>query len=86
MVKINYEKYLIRKDKLDLLSSLKALDQKIVKDMMKEYDWESIKELKEHIMDNFELCLSMSKDNIFTKMYFQKLVNNENSMIMSAYK
>ena len=28
----------------------------------------------------------MSKNDIFTKMYFQKLINNENSMIVSAYK
>lgn len=83
---MNYEKYLIKKDKLDLLSSLKALDKKIINKMMKEYDLKSIKELKEHIIDNFEFCLSMSKDDIFTKMYFQKLINNENSMIMSANK
>lgn len=83
---MNYEKYLVTKDKLDLLSSLKALDQKIVNKMMKEYASKSIKELKGHIIDNFEFCLSMSKDDIFTKMYFQKLINNENSMFMSAYK
>jgi len=50
---------------------------------MKEYD---LKSIKEHIIDNFEFCLSMFKDDIFTKMYFQKLINNENSMFMSAYK
>lgn len=27
---MNYEKYLIKKDKLDLLSSLKALDKKLL--------------------------------------------------------
>jgi len=27
---MNYEKYLVRKDKLDLLSSLKALDKKLL--------------------------------------------------------
>lgn len=35
---MNYEKYLIKKDKLDLLSSLKALDKKIINKVMKEYD------------------------------------------------
>ncbi len=83
---MNYEKYLIKKDKLDLLSSLKALDKKIINKMMKEYDSKNIEELKEQIIDNFEFCLSMSKDDMFTKMYFQKLINNENSMFMSAYK
>ncbi len=83
---MNYEKYLIKKNKLDLLSSLKALDKKIINKMMKEYESKSIEELKEQILNNFEFCLSMSKDDIFTQMYFQKLLNNENSIFMSAYK
>ena len=83
---MDYEKYLVKKDRLDLLSSLKALDKKIVKKMMKEKGTDTLKELKEYIIDFFDSCLSMSKDDIFTKMYFQKLLNNENSMIMSAYK
>lgn len=28
----------------------------------------------------------MSKDDMFTKIYFRRLTNNENSMFMSAYK
>lgn len=28
----------------------------------------------------------MTKDDIFTQMFFSKLVNNENSMIFSAYE
>lgn len=83
---MNYEKYLIKKGKLDLLSSLKALDKKIVNKKMKEYDLKNIEELKEQIIEDFEFCLSMSKDDTFTKMYFQRLINNENSMFMSAYK
>lgn len=83
---MNYEKYLIKKNKLDLLSSLKALDKKIINKMMKEYDLKNIEELKEQIIDDFEFCLSMSKDDMFTKIYFQRLINNENSMFMSAYK
>lgn len=85
MVITNYSKYSVKKDKVDLIYSLKALDKKIVKDMMEEKGAESLKELKEYIIDDFEFCLSMSKDDIFTKMYFQKPINNENSMVMSAY-
>lgn len=83
---MNYEKYLIKKGNLDLLSSLKALDKKIVNKKMKEYDLKNIEELKEQIIEDFEFCLSMSKDDMFTKMYFQRLINNENSMFMSAYE
>lgn len=28
----------------------------------------------------------MSKDDMFTKIYFRRLTNNENYMFMSAYK
>ncbi len=80
-----YNKYLIKKDKLDLLSSLKQLDKKIINKFMKKYALETLKEVKEYVIDNFELCLSLSKDDMFTRMYFQKLLNNENSMWMSAY-
>lgn len=83
---MNYEKYLIKKGNLDLLSSLKALDKKIVNKKMKEYDLKNIEELKEQIIEDFEFCLSISKDDMFTKMYFQRLINNENSMFMSAYE
>ena len=83
---MNYEKYLIKKGNLDLLSSLKALDKKIVNKKMKEYDLKNIEELKEQIIEDIEFCLSISKDDMFTKMYFQRLINNENSMFMSAYE
>jgi len=28
----------------------------------------------------------MSKDDMFTKIYFQRLINNENSKMMSVYR
>lgn len=40
---MKYENYVIKKDKLDLLSSLKSLDQKIVKNMMKEKGTDTLK-------------------------------------------
>lgn len=83
---MNYEKYLIKKNKVDLLSSLKALDKEIVNEMMKDHELDSIEELKEQIINDFEFCLKMSKDDIFTRMYFQRLMNNENSLFMSAYQ
>lgn len=83
---MDYKKYLIKKDKCDLLSSLKLLDKKITNKMMKEFGLEDIDELKEYIIDNFKLCLDMSKDDTFTKIYFQRLINNENSKMMSLYK
>lgn len=81
-----FEKYLIKKGKIDLLSSLKGLDKKIINKEMRYYDLDSLAELKEYIIDSFELCLSMSKDDMFTKLYFQRLLENENSNVLSAYR
>ncbi len=83
---MKYDKYIIKKGKTDLLSSLKALNKNIIKENLKDYDLDNIEELKEYIIDSFEFCLSASKTDLFTRLYFQKLLNNENSMIMSAYQ
>ncbi len=83
---MKYEKYLIKKDKTDLLSSLKALNKKVLNEKLEEFDVKDINELKEYILDSFEFCLDMSKDDIFTRMYFERLTKNENSLFMSAYQ
>ena len=44
---MKYERYLIKKEKLDLLSSLKLLDKKIVNEKLKEYGLKNINELKD---------------------------------------
>ena len=81
---MNYEKYLVKKGKLDLLSSLKALDQKLLNEKIKEFDVANINELKDSILDDFEFCLNEAKDDYFTKMYFDLLVKNENAEVISA--
>ena len=48
---MNYKKYLIKKEKLDLLSSLKLLDKKIVNEKLKEYG-----------LNNINKLLQLSKD------------------------
>lgn len=83
---MKYEKYLIKKDKVDLLSSLKSLNKEIVNKKMKEYDLDNIEELEQYIIETFTFCLNMSKNDMFTKLYFQKLLHNENSAFMSAYQ
>ncbi len=83
---MKYDEYIIKKGKTDLLSSLKALNKNIIKENLEDYDLDNIEELKEYIIDSFEFCLSTSKTDLFTRLYFQKLLNNENSMIMSAYQ
>ena len=83
---MNYKKYLIKKGKLDLLSSLKLLDKKIINEKLKEYELNNINELKDYIIEEFETCLDMSKEDMFTQMYFIKLLENENSEWMSAYE
>lgn len=82
---MKYEKYLIKKEKLDLLSSLKLLDKKIVNEKLKEYGLENVNELKDYIIEDFETCLDMSKDDKFTQMYFIRLLEHENSEWMLAY-
>lgn len=81
------EKYLIKKDnKTDMLSSLKKVDKKIIYKKLKEYDIKTIKELAKYIIEEFKETVEMTKDDMFTQMFFNKLVNNENSMIFSAYE
>lgn len=83
---IELERYIIKKGKTDLLSSLKALDKKLLKEKLEEKALDNIHELKEYIIDDFEMILDMSKDDIFTRMYFERLLENENSVFLSAYQ
>lgn len=81
---MKYEKYLIKKEKLDLLSSLKLLDKKIVNEKLKEYELKNINELKDYIIEEFKASLDMSKDDKFTQFYFLRLLEHENSELMSV--
>ena len=83
---MKYEKYLIKKGKTDLLSSLKALDKKLLNEKFKEFGVDDIYELKDFILEDFEFCLESSKDDTFTKMYFERLIDHENSEWMPAYQ
>lgn len=81
------EKYLIKKDNnTNMLSSLEKVDKKIINKKLKEYDVKTIKELSKYIIEEFKETLEVTKGDIFTQMFFSKLVNNENSMIFSAYE
>lgn len=83
---IELERYIIKKGKTDLLSSLKALNKKLLKEKLKENALDDINELKEYIIDDFEIILDISKDDIFTRMYFERLLENEDSVFLSAYQ
>ena len=83
---MKYEKYIIKKDKIDLLSSLEALDKKLLAKTIKETGVDDIYELRDSIIEEFEDCLEVSKDDPFTQRYFEKLIENENSSFMSAYE
>lgn len=82
---MNYEKYLVKKEKCDLLSSLKSLDKKIVKEMQKRNGVNSIEELKEEIINDFEFCLKCSKDDFLTIRYFTRILKDENTTDMTIY-
>ena len=83
---IELERYIIKKGKTDLLSSLKALNKKLLKEKLEEKALDDINELKEYIIDDFEIILDISKDDIFTRMYFERLLENEDSAFLSAYQ
>lgn len=81
------EKYLIKKDdKTDMLSSLEKIDKNIIDKKLKEYDIKTVKELAKYIIEEFKETLEIAKDDVFTRMFFNKLVDNENSMFFSAYE
>ena len=79
------EKYLIKKDnKTDMLSSLKKMDKKIINQALKENDLKTIESLSRYTISEFKDLLKQTKTDIFTQMFFQRLVDNENSFIFSA--
>ena len=82
------EKYLIKKNnkKTDMVSSLKLIDAELIKEILEDYDVNTIEELAQYIIDDFQDILSSTKNDIFTQMFFQRLVNNENTPIFSAYE
>lgn len=82
---MKYEKYLVKRGKRDLLSSLKQLDKKIINEKLEEYGLKNINELKDYIIEEFETTLNMFKDDIYTQIYFARLLENENSECMTAY-
>ena len=82
---MNYERYLIKRGKLDLLSSLEALDKELLNEKFEEFGVNDIYELKDYILDDFEFCLNESKDDEFTKRYFERLINDENSELKSFF-
>jgi len=48
---MKYDKYIIKKDKTDLLSSLKELNKDIINESLEDYDLDNIEDLKEYIID-----------------------------------
>ena len=83
---MKHEKYIIIKDdNTDMVSSLKKIDKNIIKEAMKEHDANDIEELAEEIISMFEITLQVSKDDIFTQLFFTNLLNNENSEVLAPY-
>lgn len=80
------EKYLIKKGKTDLESSLKLVDKKLINKMLKELDLNNITELKEYIIESFEILVDTAKNDFFTKMFFSRLLANENSIVFIPYQ
>lgn len=83
---MKYEKYLVKKGKSDLLSSLKALNEDLLNEKIKKYGVSDIYELKDYIVDTFRDCLNECQYDTATIIYFKELIRNENSNILFAIK
>ena len=49
------EKYIIAKEKTDLLSSLKQVDKNLIQEALKEFGLDNLEELKDCILEEFEM-------------------------------
>ncbi len=83
---MKFKKYLVTKGNIDLLSSLKALDEELLKEKLEEFGVDNINELKDEILDDFDFWLDIYKDDKPTKMYFKRLLNQENSEWVAPYE
>ncbi len=80
-------KYEIKKDdKTDMLSSLKKLDKKLLDKVMEKECAEDIKDLAKMIIDEFKYLLSISKDDVATQVFFEHLLDCEDTPIFAAYQ
>ena len=86
MVTNKIKKYLIKKNNTDLISSLNQINKKIIDSYLKEFDLNDINELKKFILESFEGLLEISSDDFLTLNFFERLVQNENSIIFSAFE
>lgn len=84
--KIDYEKYKVNKGKTDIVSSLKALDKKIIKEKMKQGRFDSIKELASDLLETFEMLLSCCKDDRATHEFMSNLLKTEGKKDYFIYK
>ena len=83
---MKFKKYLVTKGKTDLLSSLKALDEELLKEKLEEFGVDNINELKDEILDDFGFWLDIYKDDKSTKMYYKRLLDQENSEWVAPYE
>ena len=74
---MEYKDFLIKKDKLDLSSSIESLDKKVIIEAKKTFKVKTTKELKSIVIKNFKYRLKHDKFNLF-KIHLLKLVNHEN--------
>lgn len=73
------DKYIISKGNTDLISSLKAMNDDIVKEEMEFNCVDTLEELKNEIIDGFKDCLVSSKSDIFTQMFFKRILEFEDT-------
>lgn len=73
--------YLVKKEKEDLLSSLKELKKETLNEKLKEYDLENIQELKKYIVENLKDSIKNIKNRWLLNIHFETLLDNENKIL-----
>lgn len=82
---MNYNNYLVKKGKTDLVSSLRAMNKKIINEELEYRNLKNIGELKKDIIKGLEFCLESSKDDLCTIIYFKRILENENTNQMVIF-
>lgn len=83
---MTYKDYIITKGKTDLLSSLKRVNQDILNKKLEKLGLDNRTELKEYIIETTQFLLDECKGDIYTKMYFTRVLKKENGTSIVAYQ
>lgn len=79
-------KYIIKEGKTDLLSSLKRVNEDILKEEFSFYEVNTLDKLAKAIIEDFSYILDSSKDDPFSVLFFRRLLEHENTSVFVPLK